>query len=326
MDLTLRPMSTSQVLDRTFSLYRQNFLLFAGITALPPALLMIGQFLLLLVMNPMAQGGVFGGSPADFAKIGVVVVGYLSLLVLLLLGYAFAGGATVYAVSRVHLGHPTTIGETYRLILPSFGNILGIIIVVGFSAGLVAVVGALGIVIPLGLSFAGGAGGRGSTPLVAVGVIIGVLVVIAAIIFTVYLSTKLSLSVPVCVLERLGVIDSIKRSWNLTTGTVWRLILINFLAFIISLLLSWVLSIPYLVGIALLASRKQTTMFMPLVMWQYVAEFLARTLAGPVATIAVALIYYDQRVRREAFDLQLMMQSIGPPPMQSYGAAAPGPQ
>jgi hypothetical protein len=326
MDLTLRPMSASQVLDRTFSLYRQNFLLFAGITALPPALLMIGQFLLLLMMNPMAQGGVFGGSSADFAKIGVVVVGYFSLLVLLLLGYAFASGATVYAVSRLHLGHPTTIGETYRLILPNFGNILGIFILVGIIVFAVAAVGGLGMVIPMGLAFAGGAGGRSFTPLVAVGIIVGVLVFIVAIIFAIYLSTKLSLSVPVCVLERLGVIDSIKRSWNLTTGTVWRIILINFLAVVISVLLSWVLSIPYFVGIALLVSRKQTAMFMPLVMWQYVAEFLARTLAGPVATIAVALIYYDQRVRREAFDLQLMMQSIGPPPIQSYGAAAPGPQ
>ena len=43
MDTVLRPMSTSQVLDRTFSLYRQNFLLFAGIAALPPALLLLGQ-------------------------------------------------------------------------------------------------------------------------------------------------------------------------------------------------------------------------------------------------------------------------------------------
>ncbi len=53
MDSTLRPMSTSQVLDRTFSLYRQNFALFAGITVLPPALILIGQVLLLTVYNPI---------------------------------------------------------------------------------------------------------------------------------------------------------------------------------------------------------------------------------------------------------------------------------
>ena len=40
-------MSTSQVLDRTFSLYKRNFFLFAGIAALPPALILVGQSLIL---------------------------------------------------------------------------------------------------------------------------------------------------------------------------------------------------------------------------------------------------------------------------------------
>src|SRR5438045_2668746 len=43
MDSTLQPMSTGQVLDRTFHLYRNNFLLFAGISALPPAVILLRQ-------------------------------------------------------------------------------------------------------------------------------------------------------------------------------------------------------------------------------------------------------------------------------------------
>jgi len=31
---------------------------------------------------------------------------------------------------------------------------------------------------------------------------------------------------------------------------------------------------------------------------------------GPLATIALTLIYYDERVRKEGFDLQLMMASL----------------
>ena len=38
MDTSLRPMSTSQVLDRTFFLYRKNFVLFAGIALITPML------------------------------------------------------------------------------------------------------------------------------------------------------------------------------------------------------------------------------------------------------------------------------------------------
>jgi hypothetical protein len=60
-------------------------------------------------------------------------------------------------------------------------------------------------------------------------------------------------------------------------------------------------------------------------MLQYVAEFLASSLAFPIATIAVSLIYYDERVRKEAFDLQLMMQTLGyAEPAQAATGAAPG--
>jgi hypothetical protein len=59
--------------------------------------------------------------------------------------------------------------------------------------------------------------------------------------------------------------------------------------------------------------------------WQYVAGFIAGTLAGPIATIAIALLYYDERVRKEAFDLQLMMEAVGEQPPQTMAAAAQPP-
>jgi hypothetical protein len=34
---------------------------------------------------------------------------------------------------------------------------------------------------------------------------------------------------------------------------------------------------------------------------------------GPIGTIAFSLVYYDQRVRKEAFDLQLMMSTLDSP-------------
>ena len=49
----------------------------------------------------------------------------------------------------------------------------------------------------------------------------------------------------------------------------------------------------------------------PIAIWQYLSGFVAGTIAGPIATIALALLYYDERVRKEAFDLQLMMEAMG---------------
>jgi hypothetical protein len=59
------------------------------------------------------------------------------------------------------------------------------------------------------------------------------------------------------------------------------------------------------------------------VVWQVaslVATFLEQCLVGPLATIAFALVYYDERVRKEAFDLQLMMSTIDAPTLQGAPA------
>src|SRR5437899_3913277 len=122
MESTLQPMSTGQVLDRTFHLYRNNFLLFAGISALPPAVILLAQtgFVLLALisvprMNFFAPEVMFG------VGVGLVVVAYLVAL-------SFATGATVYAVSRVHLGHAVRIGESYKSIRPMVWRIVRIVI------------------------------------------------------------------------------------------------------------------------------------------------------------------------------------------------------
>jgi hypothetical protein len=45
----------------------------------------------------------------------------------------------------------------------------------------------------------------------------------------------------------------------------------------------------------------------------YLAGFIAGSITGPLATIGLSLLYYDERVRKEAFDLQLMMSSLDAP-------------
>jgi len=159
-------------------------------------------------------------------------------------------------------------------------------------------------------------------------VLVGILVlllVIAAGCAVFYLTAKFSLAVPSAVVERLGVIESLRRSWSLAQGSVLRLILVNILAAVISFGLSAVLSLPYFIGIGLALTKKNPAALAPFIVWQYIGDFLARSIAFPIATIAVSLIYYDERVRKEAFDLQLMMEAINqpqPPPLQ--GEATPG--
>ncbi len=52
-----------------------------------------------------------------------------------------------------------------------------------------------------------------------------------------------------------------------------------------------------------------------------VGSFIATTLVTPISTIALTVFYYDLRVRKEAFDLQMMMTTVDNPGMV---AATPG--
>ena len=72
---------------------------------------------------------------------------------------------------------------------------------------------------------------------------------------------------------------------------------------IIGFALSFVLQLP--ANLLVQSSAKLATI------WQLVATFVAYSLSFPISTIAISLLYYDQRVRKEAFDLQLMMESLG---------------
>lgn len=48
----------------------------------------------------------------------------------------------------------------------------------------------------------------------------------------------------------------------------------------------------------------------PLMAWTYGSEFISALIADPIAAIAIALVYYDERVRKEAFDLLVIMESM----------------
>lgn len=324
MDTVLRPMSTSQVLDRTFSLYRQNFLLFAGIAALPPALLLLGQLGFVGAGTLSVLSGRMG---FQIAAIVAAVLTGMALLALWIFGYALCTGASVYAVTRVHLDHKTSIAEAYKVMFPYAGTVLGIVVLafLAVAAGVISVTVVAGV--PLAAFGIALKRQPAATALLA-GFAFLVLVP-AAICIVFYLSAKFSLAVPSAVVEKLGVIESLKRSWGLTQGSVLRLILVTILAAIISFALSAVLSLPYFIGIALALVKKSPSAMVPFIIWQYIADFLARSIAFPIATIAVSLIYYDERVRKEAFDLQLMMEAINqpqPPPLQreaSPGAPSP---
>jgi hypothetical protein len=300
-------MSTGELLDRTFTLYKRNFGLFAGIIVPAPAIVLLAQLLqfwffrdfLVGMTRPAANPNpaVLFASMGRFAE--AAVIGMLAWLV----GFAITYAATVRAVSAVHLARPISVRQSYSGL--HFLRVLAIVIccvavfvlagfVVGIGASLIA-----GVAIAAGAAM--GILGKIGGGLVAVAAIVG------AVVLVIWIVARYSLAVQACVVEGTKVFSSMKRSVVLSKGSVGRIVVIYLLFVVMNLVIG--LTLQFAVGlVGALFHSFQVTFGL-----QALAAFVAGVLVGPLATVAMSLVYYDERVRKEAFDLQLMMAALDGP-------------
>ena len=267
MATPLRPLSTGELLDKTFSLYRQNFMLFFGIAAIPQVCL----FVLTAAMTSFSSSAQQAQTVTRAAGLGVAA---LLTVLAYLIGAVIAGGvtqaATTFAVSSLYLDEPTSVNAAYARVQGLLGRTIYTMLEVGVRIG-------------LGL----------------------ILFIIPGII----MMCRYSLAVPAAVLERLKTKDALKRSKFLSQGSGGRVLLIYFLM----LILIWGISIGFgwVLGMAIGAQALRQNLVARLI--QQFMGVIIGSAVGPVMTIAFALLYYDQRVRKEAFDLEHMMSALQSP-------------
>ena len=117
MTTALRPLSTGELLDRTFSLYRSHFGLFVGIFALPHLVVFAFQCLGVALQSP------FRGN--QFANLTSVLAWTYGALFLSMILTAVSQAATVVAVSDVHLDRPASVVDSYSRVK---GQLLGVVL------------------------------------------------------------------------------------------------------------------------------------------------------------------------------------------------------
>jgi hypothetical protein len=134
----------------------------------------------------------------------------------------------------------------------------------------------------------------------------------------IYLALTWALAIPAAMIENLGVSKAAGRSKVLVTGARWRMFAIFLLLFLLSYAVLLGLQMP-VIALAMVASGgKLTLMYQVLTQ---LSSFIAGSLVAPLGMIAFTLAYYDQRVRKEGFDIQLLMSSQ----MQASAAIAGNP-
>lgn len=273
----LHPMELGEILDGALTIFRRHLGLFVK----------IGVVALWLPVAMTIYIQLAGGLEQH-------VLLWLLASVLSYFAGLFLTAAGIRVISDSYLGQTPDLGEALSLgaskIWPLF--------VVGF--GKTIIIGLLGAVILVLASVA--------IPALAVGGgMTGVLFVLLAILggcwFVTFVACGYAVTTPVVVLESLGgAFDSFGRSWDLTRGFKRKIFVIWFIA-------ALVIYVP-IIGLGMLGGFFSVTL--PIVghATQVVSGALP-ILVYPIFSCIVTLIYYDLRVRREAFDLQVLGQQLG---------------
>jgi len=326
METALRPRNLGEILDRTAQLYRENFVLFAGIfsiysgVALVLGLLLVGLTELLRVWHMTEQ----------LQWLIWTCTGLEWLLLFLLAGAAVA--AISRAVAWVHLGQPATIRGSYAGILPRLGQYLWLMAITAFIVWtpLALLYGGYfwlmsryvkGLGTPAGVA-AQQAAMADPTNMAVIGVASAVfaLLLFPLGIYTVFMMLRYALAVPSCVVENLKARPALRRGVALCKGSKGRIFVLWLLILAVKIGLVGITQLFFIATI--LKHNGQVSAWVSAM--SQVVGFFTNTFLGPIYAAGITLFYYDQRVRKEGYDIEWMMAAAGltvPPPQAALPAS-----
>lgn len=309
METNLRPLTLGEILDRTALLYRSHFLLFAGIASVYAGVL--------LVLS-LAQVGVqelLRINHMNSQIMWATVVGALVMWPIVVIVGGFAIAANNRAVAWVHLGEPATIRGAYGSIFPHWGRYLWLMTITTTV-----------IWIPFGLLYAGytlfiiryvkpsGILSQGPVHkdpqmllIFALVTIVFGLLLLGAIAYAIAMGLRYSLSVPAAVVEELPARKAIRRSIDLSKGSRGRIFLLGLLVLAVQLGLGLITQVFFFIA----AFKHKGDLSVALRALQQVIAFFTNTFVGPIYATGFTLFYYDQRVRKEGYDIEWMMKAAG---------------
>jgi hypothetical protein len=214
--------------------------------------------------------------------------------VVTLLANAVLSGMLTYAVAQGAIGKRATIGTSWNAIARRIPPLIGQVFLVGLMLLGAIVIPLLPLVIALVAQ-------RSNTG-VGAAVIFGLAGLLAALATIFWLMTRTLFAPAALVLEGQGVIDSIKRSWQLTRGRFWRTLGIYLLVSLLAGMIAGFVAVPistvvlFASGVSLTGAAVATVL----------STILAGVLTTPFVAAAMSLLYLDARIRSEGLDLALL--------------------
>ncbi|MGB6456769.1 MAG: glycerophosphoryl diester phosphodiesterase membrane domain-containing protein [Streptosporangiaceae bacterium] len=303
----LRPLSLGDIFNGTVTLARRNPAATFGLTAIVMTVYGIAAALLqrlyttriVSLQNTLKTGAQPTQQQLDHvigSFLAVALPAIVAVFVIALVVDAALTGLLSNVIGRGMLGRKIGLSQAWRAGRP--GVVLGatvLLLLLGIAVPLPVVIAVVVLAV---------------LHLTPVAVAIGVLGGIGTIVVEVLLVIRLSLTLPAVVLERISPTAAIRRSWQLTHGSFWRLFGILLLTGLVVGVAGYVLTIPFAViaavisGSGVFLAEAASTSVAALIV-SAVGSIVAATVTRPVSAGVSVLLYADLRMRREGLDLTL---------------------
>ena len=221
------------------------------------------------------------------------------MIVVYFITYAVALGATTVAVSQIYLGQPVSIRAAYVPLRGRVGRLALLLLLISVRL--------VGIVL-LMLALVGLAGGLAAAGFPVVAALALVAAAFGAFVLWIWVVLRYAVSVPAAVLEDETATDAIRRSIELTRGSLLRVFVLMAFTMVITYAVLAVFQGPFVI-VGTMAGPESSTFF-----WMNLFGTITGSIGGaftaPLMVVAFAVLYYDLRVRNEGLDLQLMLAGL----------------
>jgi hypothetical protein len=141
------------------------------------------------------------------------------------------------------------------------------------------------------------------TLLYGLGIVLGLLLFIVP---GIWLYVAWALAIPVLLVEGLRGRKALARSYTLVKGRWWRTFGVLLVGFILAAIISTVVQAVFLIGIVVGEGNDALVLVL-----SAIAGIVGLAVSTPFQAALIAVVYFDLRVRKEGFDLELLAQEIG---------------
>ncbi|HJZ82711.1 MAG TPA: hypothetical protein VKD91_20265 [Pyrinomonadaceae bacterium] len=306
-ELSLEPLGAGDLIDRAVRLYRRHFWTLLRIAAPPVLVSALGWTIATIFGRALSTAS----SDLLLLYILLLLVGCAIVFAGALFSIIVMGGATRNLVSHLLWNEPVSVRTTYRAVKSRFWSLLGASILVAIWLAFCASVAFTAYIVIWSLMFTAVAFMSAISGWITaiLGGIATLIAIIAGLILFFLLAGRMAYVPQAMLVEGRGIFSAVNRSFSLASGNVRRLMAMTLFTFFATYSALMLLLIPlelygYLNGVDL-SPFGTTWPTWYAIGYQVILQCSHITLA-PIWMLGLSLLYVDERVRHEGYDIELM--------------------